>query len=96
VKLVPFERRIPRRGERVFSQGKEGLFAVLKVHNDSKTADLKLIGRTGIVLKSIRWETLSLRPPLPDFLTKRPCPFGGNARLRAGSRETHEPYVVAR
>ncbi len=63
MKLVPFERRIPRRGERVLAQGKEGLFAILQVHNDSKTADLKLIGRTGIVLKSIRWETLSFVLP---------------------------------
>ncbi len=57
------ETRIPKRGERVLAQGKPGLFAVLKVHHYFKTADLKLIGRTGIVLKSVHWETLSFVSP---------------------------------
>jgi hypothetical protein len=32
---------------------------VLRIHNELQTVDLKLIGRTGSVLKDIRWEVLS-------------------------------------
>lgn len=57
------ETRIPKRCERVLAQGKPGLFAVLKVHHDFNTADLKLIGRTGIVLKRFTAEILSFVSP---------------------------------
>jgi hypothetical protein len=51
--------RVPKRGERVALKGEHGIFAVLKIHNQLQTVDLKLIGRTGSVLKDIRWEALS-------------------------------------
>lgn len=51
--------RVPRRGERVTLKGESGIFAVLRIHNQLQTVDLKLIGRTGAVLKDIRWEALS-------------------------------------
>jgi hypothetical protein len=51
--------RVPRRGERVTLKGENGIFAVLRIHNQLQTVDLKLIGRTGSVLKDIRWEALS-------------------------------------
>jgi hypothetical protein len=51
--------RVPKRGERVTLKGQGGIFAVLRIHNELRTVDLKLIGRTGTVLKDIRWEVLS-------------------------------------
>jgi hypothetical protein len=51
--------RVPKRGERVTLKGQGGIFAVLTIHNDLHTVDLKLIGRTGSVLKDIPWEVLS-------------------------------------
>ncbi len=51
--------RVPKRGERVTLKGQGGIFAVLRIHNELQTVDLKLIGRTGSVLKDIRWEVLS-------------------------------------
>jgi hypothetical protein len=51
--------RVPKRGERVALKGQGGIFAVLRIHNDLQTVDLKLIGRTGSVLKDIPWEVLS-------------------------------------
>ena len=45
--------RVPKRGERVTLKGQGGIFAVLTIHNDLHTVDLKLIGRTGSVLKDI-------------------------------------------
>ena len=46
-----------RRGERVIVRGHEGLFAVLSVNHGLKTVDIRLIGRTGVVLRSIKWES---------------------------------------
>jgi hypothetical protein len=64
VQRVVHERRIPKGGERVLAQSKEGLFAVLNLHHDgSQTADLKLIGHTGVVLKRLHWEGLSSVSP---------------------------------
>lgn len=63
MKQTSHEKRIPKRGERVLAQGKQGLFAVLNVHPDFETADLKLIGRPGIVLRSIHWNALSFVSP---------------------------------
>lgn len=63
MKQTSHEKRIPKRGERVLAHGKQGLFAVLNVHLDFETADLKLIGRPGIVLRSIHWNALSFVSP---------------------------------
>jgi hypothetical protein len=51
--------RVPKRGERVTLKGHGGIFAVLRIHCQLQTVDLKLIGQTGFVLKDIRWKVLS-------------------------------------
>jgi hypothetical protein len=50
--------RVPREHDRVTTQGRNGVFAVVDVDNGSKTVALQTVTGDGPVLQSVPWTSL--------------------------------------
>jgi hypothetical protein len=50
--------RVPREHDRVTTQGRNGVFAVVDVDNKSKTVALQTVTGNGPLLQSVPWTTL--------------------------------------
>jgi hypothetical protein len=58
--MKPFKERVPKIGDRVGANGRNGVFVVCEVNLKSKTADIRLLkGANSPVETGIPWSTLT-------------------------------------